>query len=78
MDYPLRGVSGVESVERAQRDLRHVRTKARQLERARVSLRDAIVRAHRSGESVRDIAPYAGLSPSRVHDLLQEGLQRDA
>jgi hypothetical protein len=35
-------------------------------------LRDAILAAHDSGESVRDIAPYAGMSPSRVHELLVE------
>ena len=56
----------------AQRDLRRVATRAQQLERARVELRDAILRAHESGESVRDIAPYAGLSPSRVFELLKE------
>jgi len=60
----------------AQRDLRRVATRAAQLERARVELREAIRRAHESGESVRDIAPYAGLSPSRVFDLLKEAQDR--
>ena len=56
----------------AQRDLRRVASRARRLEQARVELRDAIKRAHESGESVRDIAPHAGLSPSRVFELLKE------
>jgi len=60
----------------AQRDLRRVATRAAQLEKARVQLREAIRRAHESGESVRDIAPYAGLSPSRVFDLLKEAQDR--
>jgi hypothetical protein len=60
----------------AQRDLRRVATRAAQLERARVELRDAIRQAHESGESVRDIAPYAGLSPSRVFELLREAQDR--
>lgn len=34
--------------------------------------REAILAAHEAGESVRAIAPYAGLSPSRVHELLDE------
>jgi len=58
----------------AQRDLRRVQTRAQQLEKARQALRDAILQAHASGESVRDIAPYAGLSPSRVYELLKEAL----
>jgi hypothetical protein len=60
----------------AQRDLRRVATRAAQLEKARVELRDAIRQAHESGESVRDIAPYAGLSPSRVFELLREAQDR--
>lgn len=38
-------------------------------------LRDAIVTASESGESVRDIAAYAGLSPSRVHEMLRKTRQ---
>jgi len=56
----------------AQRELRRVRAAADRLERSRGLLRDAILAAHKSGESVRDMAPYAGLSPSRTHDLLKE------
>lgn len=56
----------------AQRDLRKVQRCAVRLERERRELRDAILAAHESGESVRDIAPYAGVSPSRVHELLVE------
>lgn len=56
----------------AQRDLRKVQRLAARLEQDRVALRDAILAAHESGESIRDIAPYAGMSPSRVHELLAE------
>lgn len=56
----------------AQKDLRRVRRAAGRLETARVELREAILAAHKSGESVRDIAPYAGVSASRVYDLLRE------
>jgi transposase len=56
----------------AQRDLRRVRRRAETVERARLELRDAIVVAHRSGESFRDIAPFAGMSHSRVYELLRE------
>jgi hypothetical protein len=56
----------------AQRDLRKVRSAARAVEKARVRLRDAVHAANKSGESPRDIAPWAGLSPTRVQELLQE------
>jgi hypothetical protein len=56
----------------AQRDLRRIRAAAKRVERSRVLLREAILAANKSGESVRDMAPYAGLSPARVHGLLKE------
>lgn len=56
----------------AQRDLKQVQRRAQQMAASRERLRDAILQAHRSGESIRDIAPYAGLSPSRVQELLKE------
>jgi hypothetical protein len=55
----------------AQRDLRRVRSKARLVERAERELGEAIVQALAAGESYRDIAPYAGLSASRVHQIAQ-------
>jgi hypothetical protein len=56
----------------AQADLRRVARAAARIEKARAELAQAILLAHESGESLRDIAPYAGLSYSRVHDLLAE------
>ena len=56
----------------SQRDLRKVRTAAGNVQKAEQRLRAAIVAAHRSGESIRDIAPFAGLSPSRIHQILRE------
>lgn len=49
-----------------------MRTAARRLEAARIALRDAILAANKSGESVRDIAPWAGVSATRVQELLTE------
>ena len=62
----------------AQRDLRRVGRVADRAERVRVELADAILAAHESGETVRDIAPHARLSSSRVHDLLKEARARVA
>jgi hypothetical protein len=56
----------------AQSDLRAVQRAAKRVEKARTALRDAILAASKAGESVRDIAPWAGISPSRVHEMLQE------
>ena len=59
----------------AQRDLRRVAAKAKAVERAERDLREAILQAIESGESYRDIAPYAGLSYSRVYQIAQESRQ---
>ena len=60
----------------AQRDLRRVRTAAGKVERAEHELKDAILAAVESGESYRDIAPYAGLSFSRVYQIVQEAKRK--
>jgi hypothetical protein len=64
----------------AQKDLRRVQRLARKALLAKAELRDAILVAHRAGESIRDIAPFAGMSPSRVYELLKEAkrLERDS
>ena len=56
----------------AQRDLKKVQRAAQRLERVRAELRTAVLAAYESGESVRDIAPYANMSPSRIHDWVRE------
>ena len=61
----------------AQKDLRRVQTEALKIKAAEQRLRDAIVAAQQSGETIRDIAPYANLSPSRIHQILREA-SRDA
>jgi DNA-directed RNA polymerase specialized sigma24 family protein len=71
-DEPTSGVIDWQGRLVAQRDLRRVRARAKQVAAARERLRDAILEAHLSGESIRDIAPHAGLSPSRVQELLKE------
>ena len=48
---------------------------ARKIERAEQELREAILAAVESGESYRDIAPYAGLSYTRVYQLAQQKRQ---
>jgi hypothetical protein len=61
----------------AHQDLKNVATAARKVDASRAGLRDKIYVASKSGESVRDIARYAGLSPTRVHELLKEARQLD-
>lgn len=56
----------------AQRDLKKVQRLARRLEKTRAELRDAMLAANEAGESVRDIASFAGMSSSRVQDWLVE------
>ena len=56
----------------SQRDLRKVRTAVGNVKKAEQRLIDTIIAAHRSGESIRDIAPHAELSPSRIHQILRE------
>jgi DNA-directed RNA polymerase specialized sigma24 family protein len=56
----------------AQRDLRRVKKVADQIEQAREALARAVLAAQESGETLRDIAPYAGLSTSRVHEMIRE------
>jgi len=56
----------------AQTHLRKIRREADKVDRAEAALRRAIVQAKASGETVRDIAPWARLSPSRVQQILTE------
>lgn len=56
----------------AQRDLKRVRQAADRLEQDRIALSRAILAASESGETIRDIAPYARLSTSRVHEMIRE------
>ncbi len=55
----------------AQRDLRRVAKCAERVERARHELELAIMACVESGETLRDIAPYAGLSASRLHEIVR-------
>jgi DNA-directed RNA polymerase specialized sigma24 family protein len=61
----------------AQKHLRDVAKAARQVEQARAGLRRAIMAAQESGETIRDIAPFAGLSITRVHELLREAKREE-
>jgi predicted HTH domain antitoxin len=60
----------------AQKDLRNVAKAAKRVDEARAGLARAILAAQESGEVLTDIAPYAGLSRSRVHELLREAKRR--
>jgi DNA-directed RNA polymerase specialized sigma24 family protein len=62
----------------AQSHLRNVARAAARLEAAREDLARAILAAQTSGESLRDIAPYAGVSYTRVHQIVREARQREA
>jgi DNA-directed RNA polymerase specialized sigma24 family protein len=61
----------------AQSDLRRVQRAARKVNKAREELAQAVLAAQESGESLRDIAPYAGLSYSRVYELVREARKRE-
>lgn len=56
----------------ARRDLLRVERVARDIDRGRELLRDAIVTAYEAGETMQDIATAAGLSRQRVSQLLAE------
>ena len=60
----------------AQSDLRRVARAAAKVAQAHAELEAAILAAQVSGETVRDIAPFAELSPSRIHQILQEARRR--
>ena len=47
-----------------------MRVEAEKVKLAERRLRIAILAAQDSGESTRDIAPYAGLSPARIHQIV--------
>jgi DNA-directed RNA polymerase sigma subunit (sigma70/sigma32) len=51
-------------------DLRRVKRAAARVERAQRDLRAAILEARQSGETLRDIAEWAGLSHQRVHQIV--------
>ena len=60
----------------AQSHLKNVRKAADQVAKAHRTLEDSILAAVDSGESLRDIAPYARLSYSRVYQIAREARKR--
>ena len=56
----------------AKRDLLRIERAARDVDRARETLRDAIVTAHEAGETYEDIGRAAGLSRQRVSQIVNE------
>ncbi len=62
----------------AQRDLRRIAKCADKLLAARRELELAIMAAVESGETLRDIAPYAGLSASRLHEIVREARRAES
>lgn len=52
------------------------RTLSRGVDAARLELRREIVAAYQAGATVREIARAAGLSRSRVHQIVSESAQR--
>jgi DNA-directed RNA polymerase sigma subunit (sigma70/sigma32) len=60
----------------AQRDLRRVAAARKLADQANERLRAAIVAAHESGETLRDIGRYANLSHQRIYQILQEESRR--
>ena len=62
----------VKSADMAMSDLRRVQRCSEKVDRAREDLFAAIIAAHLSGETLRDIAKAAGLSHQRVHQISKE------
>jgi Mor family transcriptional regulator len=60
----------------AQADLRRVRRASSRVDEAREQLTAAILAAHASGETLRDIARAARLSHQRIHEIVREA-ERD-
>lgn len=60
----------------AQSHLRNVKKAADRLEAARKAFAEAILAAQESGESVRDIAPYAGVAYTRVYEIARDARKR--
>jgi hypothetical protein len=56
----------------ARRDLLRVERAARDSDRAREALRDAILKAREAGETYDDIGRSAGLSRQRVSQVVNE------
>lgn len=61
----------------AQSHLRKVARAKEKLEKARLELEQAVLAAQDSGESLRDIAPFAGMTYTRVHELVRRARQRE-
>jgi hypothetical protein len=66
----------LESVTVATKHLKEVTKAARRVQISRDALADAILAANESGESYREIAPYAGLSHTQVGDLANQAKER--
>ncbi len=60
----------------ATKHLKAVARAARRVSTAREALADAILEANESGESYREIAPYAGLSYTQVGELANQARAR--
>ncbi len=56
----------------AKRDLLRVERAAREVDRKREALRDAIKKAHEAGETYEDIGRAAGLSRQRISQVVNE------
>jgi hypothetical protein len=56
----------------AQTDLRRVARAAQKAASARAELRQAILLARASGETLQDIGAAAGLSPQRIQQIVRE------
>lgn len=62
----------------SQSDLRNVAKALAKLRRAEREFRAMILRAHESGEVLRDIAERAELSHQRIHEIVRQEKRRQA
>lgn len=61
----------------AQSHLRKVASVRARLEKVTAELEQAILAAQDSGESLRDIAPYAGMTHTKVMELTRKARQAE-
>jgi hypothetical protein len=66
----------VTPLERVAAVAEQLRRADQEADRLRAELRAAFLEAHREGKSLREIARAAGISSTRVHQIVHESLER--
>lgn len=61
----------------AQKHLRKVKQAANDINQARRRFELVVLEAHQSGETLRDIADWAGVSHQRIHQIIRDARDRE-